>query len=240
MADDLYPLVYLNKELLYLRNKKIMEYDIASGGYSCSLNHDLLSDSEKAILLKLNKKDKQIFLGNKARDEKEFTKLLHLAFREEISNFVNKNTINENNILSIKKDSITLFNSNITYLKNNNVTFIKKMDFTSYLLLGKLEFYYNGKTDEKLVKGLSLINFEGTLVEEIFTILKMKEYKQDRDIYDYIKLLRNNYLKKDLINSYYKELSPLNAYRLNLDLAGNSIYLDDLPEERFVFLFYLA
>jgi hypothetical protein len=228
----MFPLIYTNKNLLYLRNKVIHEYDIASGGYSCSLNHDLLSNDEQLILATLNKKDKQIFLGNKALQEKDFTKKLHAAFRHEIANFISQNEIPEENILSIKKDSITFFNSNISYTKNNHVTFTLRKNFTTFILLGKLEFYYNIDNREFLVKGISSdLTIESTLLEEIKQIMHLKSYKSDQSVYAHLKEMRENYLSLQLENSYYRELNALGKYKLKDKLRGAFLYVDRIDDD---------
>ena len=228
----MFPLIYTNKNLLYLRNKTIYEYDISSGGYSCSLNAGLLDHDEQLILKNLSKKDKQIFLGNKALQEKDFTKLLHAAFRKEISHFISVNNIPEENILSIKKDSITFYNSNVTITKNNHVEFTLREKFTTFLLLGKLEFYYNIDDGQFLVKGISsAINVEGTLLEEIKRILHLKSYKSDQSIHTHLKEMRENYLSKALTNSYYRELNALGKYKLLSKLKSANLYVDTLKDE---------
>jgi hypothetical protein len=234
VKEDFYmfPLIYTNKEILFLRNKIIQEYDISSGGYSCSLNHNLLSSEEKSILINLTKKEKQIFLGNKALQEKNFTKKLHEAFRYEINLFIEKNEINPNNILSIKKDSITLYDSKIINCNNKNVKFTLRKEFTSYLLLNKLEFYYNIYSDDFLVKGIAK-DFvkENTLLEEIQSILKIKSYKQDDSIFEYLKNIRENYLSKSLINSYYREINNIGKYKLKEKLKGSIMYIDNILDD---------
>jgi hypothetical protein len=227
-----FALIYSNKDILYLRNKKIIEFDIKEGGYSCSLNHNLLSDKEKEDLIKLNKHDRHVYLGKKALKEKTFTKELHKAFQFEVNNFIEKNEINPDHVLSIKKDSITFYNSDIKEDTFNNVQFTKRYEFSSYLKLGRLEFYYDRKTDNFLFKGISLENYEDTLFEEIKKILKLKEYKSDKDIFPLLQDMRSSYLNKELVHSYYKELGPSNGFRLLDNYSGYDVTIGNITDDQ--------
>jgi hypothetical protein len=75
----MFPLNFLNKNIIYLRNKKIEEYDIQQGGYSCALKYELLSDEEIVLLSNFNKKERHIYLGNKARKEASTARLAQMG-----------------------------------------------------------------------------------------------------------------------------------------------------------------
>ena len=208
----MFPLNYLNKDIIYLRNKRIEEYDIQQGGYSCSLKYNLLTEDEKLLLSGFTKKERHIYLGNKAREQRNFTKELHNCFKQEINNFVEVNEINESDILSIKKDSITFYNSKIQNTDFDGVKFTQRSYFTSYLLVNKYEFYINGRNNETLCKGLNLSNSQYTLVEEIFNILRISESKNNNLLFNLLKEIRTEYLSLNLDNSYYKELNAINKF----------------------------
>lgn len=230
----LHPLIFLNKELIYLRNKNIVEYDITQGGYNCALKYDLLNSKDKLILESLDKHDRHVYLGNIAKEDRGFTKDLHLAFRTEIDNFIGYNEIDDSNILSIKKDSITFYNSTISETIFENVEFTQRHLFSSYLLVNKIEFYLNSRTNTFLYKGLPELDITDTLIEEIKKLLTIKESSTDKKIFFLLKEMRDEYLKKNLYHTYYKELNAINAYKIKLTLANNSYYCKDmLTEELF-------
>jgi hypothetical protein len=228
----MFPLNFLNKNIIYLRNKKIEEYDIQQGGYSCALKYELLSDGEIVLLSNFNKKERHIYLGNKAKEERNFTKELHECFRKEIDNFIEINEIPHSNILSIKKDSITFYNSKIKNTNFEEVIFTQRSYFTSYLLVNKYEFYINGRTNETLYKGLNISNIQYTLIEEIFNILRISESKNNSLIFDILKEIRIEYLNLNLDNSYYKELNSINKFKLKQTICDNVYYLDNIDDNQ--------
>lgn len=220
-----YPLSFKNN-IQYVRNKRIFEYDMESAGYSLTISEKLITDEKILFDLKrASKKQKQIILGLYARQNKEFVSALNDAFRKYITAFITLNNIKESNLLFIKKDSVTFFSSpTITKTKFKKARFTKREEFTSFLVIDKLEFYYNGKTNKRLLKGIKLDDYSGTLVEEIFKLMKLAEFGSKSSIEQRLKEIRSAYINKELQDSYYRELSTMNGYRLTSDLNNNRVY----------------
>lgn len=222
-------------DIRYLRNKVIEEYDIKSGGYSITISENLIEDKKLITRLKAsNKSERQILLGLYIREHKEFTKLLHNGFRKYITAFVSLNNMSKNNVLSVKKDSVTFFDSKIVRTKFKQAEFTCRGTFTSYLKIGKLEFYLNSKTKQKVLKGITLNSFSETLIEEVFTIMSLAEFQKKDVIENYITELRQAYVTHQLTDQYYKELSANNGYLLKNPLTGFTMYSDfPFDEESF-------
>ena len=220
----MYPLSY-KSDICYLRNKKIEEYDMRSGGYSITISEELIDDEELLHRLKLsNKTERQILLGLYAKKDKEFVRALNAGFQKYVTAFIDLNKIPKNNVLFIKKDAVTIFASKINRTKFKKVLFTKRCEFTSFLRLKNLEFYYNGKTDEKLLKGISLDSYNDTLIEEIFKVMKLAEHSTKEVVANRLASIRHAYVTKQLADGYYRELSSTNAFLLNKDLVGNTVY----------------
>lgn len=228
----LFPLIY-SSDVRYLRNKIIHEYDIASGGYNVALSEKLIDDEDILEELSLaSKKEKQIILGNYAKENTEFTKKLHEGFQKYIGAFITLNDIEEGNVIAIKKDSITFHSSTVKRTKFKTVKFTNRGTFSSYLKIGKLEFYYNGKTGATLAKGLPIDSYEETLVEEIFTLMKIAEIANSKKrVAKHLAELRHAYVTLDLTNNYYKELSALNGFKLKESLVNCTTYSDHIDDD---------
>lgn len=222
----LYPLSFTS-DIRYLRNKCIEEYDIQSAGYSITISENLIQDEKILANLKIsNKYERQIILGLYARDNKEYVKALNEGFRKYITAFITLNDIPSDNILSIKKDSVTIFGGKITRTKFKHAIFTKRAQFTSFLRIGKLEFYINTVTKKRLVKGITLNSYKDTLIEEILTIMQMGEFAKRKVLDARITELRQSYVTRQLADSYYKELSPTGGFLLKNDLYNNTVYSD--------------
>ena len=225
MSDKLYPLSF-KSNIKYIRNKRIFEYDIVSAGYSLTISEKLITDEELLTkLFEANKKERQILLGLYAKNNKTFVKELNDAFRKYITAFIYLNNIKDSNILYIKKDSITFFdNLDVTRTKFKQAIFTKREEFTSHLRIDKLEFYYDSSTNKSLVKGIGLKDYTGTLLEEIFRIMKIAEFSPKSVVENNLKTLRLAYVNRELEDSYYRELSSMNAFQLNNNIAQNRVY----------------
>lgn len=221
-----YPLTYKTK-LGYVRNKRIQEYDMESGGYSLTISEKLIEDEELLEKLSLsNKQERQVLLGLYAKEDKHFVKALNNAFKKYVNGFIHLNNIEEDHLLFIKKDSITFYNSEISRTSFKKVNFTKRGEFTSFLRLGNLEFYYNGMTNEKLLKGIDIQDHTNTLVEEIFKIIHIAEFSSKKNVENHLKELRQAYVNRELEDSYYRELSVHTRFSLTDNLDGFKVYSD--------------
>lgn len=227
-----FPLVY-KSDKRYVRNKNIIEFDMKSGGYSIAISKGLIEDKKTRLKLKhADKKEKQIILGLYAKEHKEFTKSLHKGFQEYIKLFIEENDIETKSIITINKDSVLFFGRQPRNVSFDKVLFTKRGSFTSYLKLGRIEFLLNGKTGEKLIKGIAIDDYTETLLEEVFTVMKMAEFGGKKSVIDYLIELRQAYVNLDLTDNYYKELSPLGrGYLLKEGYKFNNVYINEMDDE---------
>lgn len=224
-------LTYLNTDILMLKNRVIQEYDIIEGGYSVARNNGLLPKAFLKRIAGLTKKERHIEIGKYSINNKEFTRDLQEGFREYMALFREENAIDDERVLSIKKDSITLFNSPVRNLKFDNVEFSLRETSTSYLLLNKKEFYLNSKTGGFFYKGLeSGTEVKDNLVEEIKSIMGFNEYKNKQFVFEYLQELRESYVTLDLAHTYYRELNSIHMYKLTERLGSNDVYCDFIDD----------
>lgn len=224
-------LVFLNEGIMYLRNERILEYDIVEGGYSVGKELDLFPKKFLRKLETLTKHERHVEIGKFSINNREFTKDLYEGFKESIKLFRSENKVEDDNVLSIKKDSITLYNSDIKHQKFGNVLFTLRESATSYLLLNKIEFYYDSKNKKNRYKGLPEGFGEDDMVNEIFDILGMSEYKKKSQLFEYLKELREAYVTKELFLSYYRELNANASYSMKQRFGGFSIFSESIDDD---------
>lgn len=219
-----YPMLYTNLEYVHIRNKTIEEFDIVQGGYNIALYNNLLTEDEQNDLRFLSKHERHVYIGNRSKD-KEFTEKLFKGFIKSITEFRRLNNIQNDSILSIKKDAITIINTKIHKPNIDNIQFVSKGKATSYFNINKKEFFYNNEDDSLVVKGLNdLVVKNHPLIHELKYLIKLSEYAKKNDIFKYLQELRHAYLNRDLTNEYYSELSPLSAYKLNTNSIQGTFY----------------
>lgn len=226
-------LVYLNDDVVYLRNKRIAEYDIVEGGYSVARNEKLLPRDFLRRIARYDKKRRHIEIGVYSGEHKEFTKALFAGFQKYVKLFREENGVEDERVLSIKKDSITLYDSDIATTRfGEHVEFTLRDTATSYLLLGKKELFLNSKTGKFWYKGFdSEIDPADTLLDEIRRLLEFAEYKDKRFLFEQLRELRQAYVQRELCHTYYRELGPSSAYRLLNQMAGYSVYLEHADDD---------
>ena len=97
---------FINDNIFYLFNKTIYEYDMKSAGYNLSRAYKLLPESKLEELGRLKKERRSIEIGNIQRVNPEYKERLKLAFEEARRMFFEANDLQQNDIISIKKDAI--------------------------------------------------------------------------------------------------------------------------------------
>lgn len=213
--------LWRNKNIDYLFNYHIYEYDIKSAGFNIIKYYKLLPNKEIEFLEKLDKKEKQVKIGLIQKSNKEFTDKLSDGFKEIRKLFIESNALNEDNILSIKKDALFVIDNKCKYTKFNNIEFILKNTYTSYIILDKIEFYINTRDNKIDIKGLGQdhvlekihLYHDKYILDFILKFIKMKENNSESIEYYISKFIRD-YRNRKLDIEYYRELSSTNTFKL--------------------------
>ena len=112
----------------WLISKEIQEYDISKANISILLDMNLISKKQYEYYKNLPKDKREIYIGLFLRDNPSISKSLSLGFKEARRIFIQSNDIQEQDILYIDKDSITVINKIIKYTKISNSTeFVNKV-----------------------------------------------------------------------------------------------------------------
>jgi hypothetical protein len=201
---------YLNKNVSFLVNTTIIEYDLKSAGFNLIKEFKLVGERQLKILEELGKKERQIRIGLLQRNDKELGKKLNECFVEARRRFITSNNIKDDEILSIKKDAIfvTRFCDNTKI--GDYLEFDVKSHYSSYYYLNKLELYYNGMTNTLDVKGISddlLELHKDYFLDLLKTIFKMMESTDSNTVRHYLVKVCNYYKNRQLETGYYRTLS---------------------------------
>ena len=208
--------LYINENNPYLFNTDIFEYDMKDAGFSLIKEFNLL---DKSTIDKLSKQDKQtrkVNIGKIQRNNKEFVKNLLEAFKEARRLFFEANQLEDNDIISIKKDAI--FTSKLCKFQEfgKNINFRPKNSYTSYINLGKrIEFYYN--SNQLDIKGLSDENYEKHREYMIKFITHFIKSVESGDSISTIRFIRNfidDYKWKELDVGYYRTFDNKSVFKV--------------------------
>jgi hypothetical protein len=222
--DELYRRTsWINKNIDFVFGLSIIEYDIKSAGPSLCKEFKLLPKEVLDELDLMEKKAKNIKIGLIQKHDKEFTKNLLDAFCEARRRFLIANDLEEDDIISIKKDAIFVLNKICTKTDFGEIHFVGKNRYTSYFRLNKLEFYLNTNLNKVDIKGLGqgdelqkIVSLHGDyILKFMLDVSRMKERNVDRDIAArYLSDFVHKYRKKELPADYYRELSRENVFRI--------------------------
>ena len=222
---------YLNRDIDYLLNTDIREYDLKSAGLSLIKQFKLLPQNDIAYLDKMEKvpRNKQIGMLQKNKD---FAKQLLDCFSEARRMFFEANDIQDSDILTIKKDAIFV----ISKVCHNNVfghlDFRVKNQYLGYMFLNKKEFYYTDSDTDLDVKGLGsdVLYYHGDymldFMKDVFT---MSIYSPRESLISYITKFVSDYRNRRLAYGYYRNLDVGNFYTVIDDDVGrmNILNVDD-------------
>jgi len=221
---------YLNKNIAYLVSNEIVEYDIKSAGFNIMKRYKLLEDYKISYLERLNKKQRQIQIGLYIKNDKELGKTLNEKFVEVRRWFFEQNNIQDDDVLSIKKDAIiTLKRCLNTQL--DNLEFIEKNIYTSYYYLNNMEFYYN--RDNIHVKGISdelLELHKEYMLDFLHDFFKMNEISKRKKVVELLNDFAFYYKDRKLEMGYYRELNKQSLFRLRDNLFNNTLGIKDVGD----------
>ena len=146
MAYNYNQTTWMNPNIQYLFDEDITEFDIKDAGYSLIQEFHLLPDEEIQRLSKLEKGiTRHIEVGKLQRDNPEFSNKLSTAFAEARKFFIEMNGINDDDIVSVKKDAIFIIGP-AKHLKFGKIQFVPKNKYSSYIRfphIHNIEIYYN-------------------------------------------------------------------------------------------------
>lgn len=202
---------YLNKDIKFINNSRIYEYDMKNAGLSILKHYKLISLSQYNNLMEnYDKHSRDVIVGKFLRKNKKVSERLMELFIDCRGQFFEDNQISNEEVLSIKKDAIFLINKKpIVTRLNEDCMFRLKHEYNSYIYLMNKEFYYNLSKDELDIKGFSdeIKDFHSEyLFKFVKECLKLKIMNQEDELF--IKLLefKDDFINKRLNINYYKDL----------------------------------
>lgn len=229
---------YINKDITMLRST-IKEYDMEEGGFSIIKEFQLLPLKDIDYLEKnFDKKGRHIEIGKLQQNNKKLAISMMEGFIECRKIFFEENDLDENNILSIKKDAIFVFESKVNKIQfGKYINFRPKGKYSHYIRLNNVEFYYSIWKDLLDVKGLGGHNH--MLFDKIKYFMRVNDKLNRFDMFKVMKKFRKEYLNFDLDLEFYRELNNKSfdensqnfVFRLKSLLRQDDLILDEISDD---------
>jgi len=222
--------LFYNKNIPFLFNKEIIEYDMKEAGFSLVQEFHLLPDNIIHKLSKLKKEKRTVELGKLELSNKLYKEGKKKAFIHARELFIEANHLDINDIIAIKKDAIITTKKCSIQHFGDYIYFRPKHIYTSYITLPKrLEFYY---CDNSLtVKGINekkVKLHEQYMVEFIKRYFYMMENSESSNTLEFTKDFIDKYKKRQLPVGYYRTFDYESCYHL----LNSSITFDDYYEDK--------
>jgi hypothetical protein len=216
---------YLNKNLKYIKNAIIREYDMKNAGLSILKHLEIISIKEyNKLMNNYEKHERDMLVGKFLGKNSDVSQALMEGFIDARKEFFEVNDIQDDEVLSIKKDAIFLINK-IPKIEqvNDDYLFRKKNEYTTYINLRGKEFYYDILSDNYDIKGFQeeIYNKQKNyLFEFVKECLKLHSENKKDELFVKLLEFKNDFVKRNLPIEYYRDITE-NCFLFN----HNGIYL---------------
>ena len=224
---------YLNKNIPYLFNKVIIEYDLKSANTSLCKEYRLLSDQRIKKIEDMPKEERVRTIGKIMRKDEVFKKGLKDAFVDIRRRFFQANSITDGDILAIKKDAIfCLKECEVTTF--GYCTFVPKNSYSSYIKVSDFEIYYTSSTGSILnpykidVKGIDdivLRKHNDFMLSFLAKAFRHFETSTLETQLGFLSRFIDKYKRLELEVGYYREFNQQSIIRL---IDRDETYDDDI------------
>ena len=226
----------------FVIDNHIREYDISKANISILRDAGVLTEEQYQYFLHCDKLEREITIGKMQGRNPELSKILKEGFRLARKNFIESNGIQDAEVLSIRKDSVTIVGDRL--IRNLQVgphTFFRQTgDFSSYYRFAHIDIFYLADVINKIenieIKGIGDGNIPLHKDYMIDLLSELFYSAQIRGIQDALSLLGHvyqTYITNNLDLGYYREFNSLSKYRLIPEFTTyGTLYLDSISDDQ--------
>lgn len=238
---------WTNKDLSYVKNNIITEYDLTAAATNIMYETGIIDDIVYERMMTTDKISREIMVGKLQINRPDVVEKLTAGYREARRLFVQNNNILPENVLSVRRDALYIIGDlELNGFITKKLIFRPKNRYNTFLRYGKRsELYLREDNSEIITKGfykkMDTIAKDSwlELVREIF-ILDQKP-KQENVIYRKLALLKFQLSTKTADSKFYRSVLEgkyiYDGYSSSCYIPG----LDDtlLLNDNFNFLLFL-
>ena len=222
---------FINRNILFLFNKEITEYDMKEAGFSLIQEFKLLPESMINKLKTYGKDERKIKIGDLQRDNEKLKNDMKEAFAQARKIFMEMNKLEPNDIITVKKDAIiTCKICNHTKL-GKYIDFRPKHTYTSYIQLDKrLELYYSPY--DFAVKGIGddkLQYHEEYMIHFLKLYFRKMESEDRSTVIGFVRRFIDRYKRRELNVGYYRQFDTKSEYHV---IGSNDTFTEFWEEDK--------
>lgn len=217
-------------DILSLVNRTIIEYDMKSANTSLAKEFNLLPEDKILELESLGKKARVVAVGKIKQSDESYHEKEKAAFIEARRLFFEENQIEDNEVISIKRDAIFITRYASTTKVGKYIEFRPKNEYTSFVYMKPLEIYYSTKGLD--IKGISddIYNkyHKEYFGDFLFTAIRMLNNCEKDQVLKYIRRFFDDYKWRKLESGYYREFNNMSQFRYLTGEVAMDEFMEDL------------
>lgn len=219
----------------FLINNTIYEYDLSKANISILRESNIISEDFYCKMYNANKNKREVTIGKMIRKDRRIGEALEAGFVQARQMFFDANDVEDNDVLSIKKDAIFLLRpANYTHFLNK-LDFVQKNLYTSFYRIpaSRLEFYYSRHPvthEEKLdVKGLGKLQIplHEQYMLEFLSVLFFIAETDILDALDTITRFIELYKRREVDLGFYRTFDPNSKFVIASSVNAFDRFLAD-------------
>lgn len=232
---NIYELSNYTLDIDNIISQYIREYDIQKANINILYKYNKIDNDLYNELINSDRMTRQIKIGLLIRDNPSLGKTLEKGLCEARRLFIESNNIEDDEILSIKKDAIFLINKIPKITEFGNIKFVNKNIYTSFYKLEKHThaFYYLDKfngTEILDIKGISddiLPIHENHFIEFLKVVFESAQTESPVETLDIIINFYKQYIELKLDKEYYREFNAGSKFRFKSNFSQITTYTSD-------------
>lgn len=216
---------------------RIYEYDIRSANTSALRASGKIDESILTMLEGLNKQAREETVGKMIRKDKSKTiwPLIAKGIRGAREQLFRYNQLQDDDILSIKNDAVFVIGRKLKYTKFGPFEFRAKHQYSAYMLIEKVEIYYDQRNKSLTIKGVrdevvEHPDHQNGMVQFLLKVFKYLVMDQRDALREYLIDFVHDYKAMKLPYQYYRELNGNNIYRTKIELSGFEYNLSEIGQ----------
>lgn len=222
---------FLNDNIIYTFNKDIIEYDMKEAGFSLIQEYGLLPNDTISQLKKMSKDKRKIQIGKIQIKNEDLKTNLKLAFQDARHSFFVMNDLDENDVISIKKDAIFVIKYCSHQEIGKHINFRPKHYYSSYIRLGKrLELYYS--PDDFSVKGIGderIKLHNEYMIKFLRLYFKKMETSDSKTVIDFTRSFIDKYKSRELALGFYRNFNEKSDFTI---IGDDNKYMQYWEDEK--------
>lgn len=230
---------YISPYYEWIVSASIQEYDLEKANISILLERGVISRKQYEYYANMPKRQREITVGCFLRDHPTVIEELKSGFISARRGFLVENSISEENILYIDKDSITTINCDAKKTRlSDTLNFRKKNVYHSFYRVFEVDllYYHDGVNEKYRLKNAPytmmdrIDSFKNGILDLLLEISYRGRHGPFADTIRMINSAYRRYTAMELCRDFYREFNRIAMYKIKNDSEVFDYYADEITD----------